>query len=82
MLYNIFLHILFSLTSNTHNNIIHNKTHIAVRSSLSSMQGRKFSLRNMIKENGIMSVYDGLGKRAFIHCNILVGLIVNALILL
>ena len=33
--------------------------------SLASMQGQKFSLKNMIKENGIMSVYDGLGKSIY-----------------
>jgi len=28
--------------------------------SLANMSGAKFSFKNMIKENGIMSVYDGL----------------------
>ena len=31
-----------------------------VRMSLASMQGKKFSMKTMIKENGLMSVYDGL----------------------
>lgn len=29
--------------------------------NLASMQGKKFSLNGMIKESGLMSVYDGLG---------------------
>jgi solute carrier family 25 oxoglutarate transporter 11 len=32
----------------------------AVRMNLSSMQGKKFSFGNMIRENGVMSLYDGL----------------------
>ena len=43
------------------------------------MQGQKFSLKNMIKENGIMSVYDGLGKNIYsLQYYILVDLIVYA----
>ena len=35
-------------------------SHHTVRMSLASMQGKKFSMKTMIKENGLMSVYDGL----------------------
>ena len=28
--------------------------------SLASMQGQTFSFKNMIRENGVMSLYDGL----------------------
>jgi len=40
--------------------IIHPANTVAVRWNLASMQGKTFSLSGMIKENGIMSVYDGL----------------------
>lgn len=40
--------------------IVHPFNTIAVRSNLSSMQGKKFHLKNMIKEQGLMSLYDGI----------------------
>ena len=40
--------------------IVHPMNTLAVRSSLASMSGQKFSLKGMIEKNGIMSVYDGL----------------------
>lgn len=40
--------------------IIHPANTVAVRMSLASMQGKKFSFSGMIRENGVMSVYDGL----------------------
>ena len=47
--------ILYTLLKSIH--ISHEYT---VRMSLANMSGAKFSFKNMIKENGIMSVYDGL----------------------
>ncbi|EED95760.1 mitochondrial carrier protein [Thalassiosira pseudonana CCMP1335] len=41
--------------------VVHPANTIAVRMNLASMQGKKFSLNGMIKESGLMSVYDGLG---------------------
>mmetsp|Transcript_19950 Transcript_19950/g.28384 ORF Transcript_19950/g.28384 Transcript_19950/m.28384 type:complete len:301 (-) Transcript_19950:177-1079(-) len=40
--------------------IVHPANTIAVRWNLASMQGKKFSLRGMIAENGVRSLYDGL----------------------
>jgi len=40
--------------------IVHPANTIAVRWNLASMQGKKFSFRSMIAENGVRSLYDGL----------------------
>uniref|UniRef100_A0A7S2HU87 Mitochondrial 2-oxoglutarate/malate carrier protein n=1 Tax=Helicotheca tamesis TaxID=374047 RepID=A0A7S2HU87_9STRA len=40
--------------------IIHPANTVAVRMNLASMQGKKFSFSGMVKESGLMSVYDGL----------------------
>jgi len=40
--------------------IVHPANTIAVRWNLASMQGKQFSLRGMIAENGVRSLYDGL----------------------
>ena len=41
--------------------IVHPANTLAVRSNLASMQGKKFSFATMIKEQGWMSLYDGIG---------------------
>lgn len=40
--------------------VVHPANTIAVRWNLASMQGRTFSMKGMVKESGLMSVYDGL----------------------
>mmetsp|Transcript_17497 Transcript_17497/g.37842 ORF Transcript_17497/g.37842 Transcript_17497/m.37842 type:complete len:311 (+) Transcript_17497:131-1063(+) len=40
--------------------VVHPANTTAVRMNLASMEGRKFSFKAMIKENGAMSLYDGL----------------------
>mmetsp|Transcript_19506 Transcript_19506/g.30099 ORF Transcript_19506/g.30099 Transcript_19506/m.30099 type:complete len:317 (-) Transcript_19506:1896-2846(-) len=40
--------------------VVHPFNTLAVRSNLASMQGKTFSLKGMIAEHGVMSVYDGL----------------------
>jgi len=40
--------------------IVHPFNTLAVRSNLASMQGKKFTIKGMVKESGWMSVYDGL----------------------
>ncbi|KAL7469814.1 hypothetical protein ACHAXS_010077 [Conticribra weissflogii] len=40
--------------------IVHPFNTIAVRMNLASMQGKHFSVANAIKDNGVMSLYDGL----------------------
>jgi solute carrier family 25 oxoglutarate transporter 11 len=40
--------------------VVHPANTIAVRMNLASVSGKKFCFRTMVKENGIMSVYDGL----------------------
>jgi solute carrier family 25 oxoglutarate transporter 11 len=40
--------------------VVHPANTIAVRMNLASMQGKQFSLKAMIKDYGILSVYDGL----------------------
>lgn len=40
--------------------VIHPANTVAVRMNLAAMRGAKFSFKQMVKENGIMSVYDGL----------------------
>jgi solute carrier family 25 oxoglutarate transporter 11 len=40
--------------------IVHPANTLAVRTNLASMQGKKFSFSAMVKESGIMSLYDGL----------------------
>jgi len=40
--------------------IVHPANTTAVRMSLASMQGQKFSFSTMIREKGVMSLYDGL----------------------
>lgn len=41
--------------------IVHPCNTLAVRWNLSSMQGKQFSFGGMVKESGMMSLYDGLG---------------------
>lgn len=41
--------------------VVHPANTIAVRWNLASMQGKKFAFGTMIKENGWLSLYDGLG---------------------
>jgi len=41
--------------------IVHPANTLAVRTNLASMQGKKFNFAAMVKEHGIMSLYDGLG---------------------
>ena len=41
--------------------LVHPANTLAVRSNLASMQGKKFSFNAMVQENGIMSLYDGIG---------------------
>lgn len=41
--------------------IVHPCNTLAVRANLASMQGKKFSFGTMVKKNGLMSLYDGLG---------------------
>mmetsp|Transcript_1848 Transcript_1848/g.2803 ORF Transcript_1848/g.2803 Transcript_1848/m.2803 type:complete len:302 (-) Transcript_1848:479-1384(-) len=40
--------------------VVHPANTLAVRWNLASMQGTTFSVKTMIKESGVMSVYDGL----------------------
>ena len=40
--------------------VVHPFNTVAVRMNLASMQGTTFSFRTMIKENGIISLYDGI----------------------
>lgn len=40
--------------------IVHPANTLAVRSNLASMHGKKFSFSGMVKEQGLMSVYDGV----------------------
>lgn len=40
--------------------IVHPFNTIAVRSNLASASGQTFSLKEMVKNQGLMSVYDGL----------------------
>eukprot|EP00538_Stauroneis_constricta_P013636 CAMPEP_0119568078 /NCGR_PEP_ID=MMETSP1352-20130426/37836_1 /TAXON_ID=265584 /ORGANISM="Stauroneis constricta, Strain CCMP1120" /LENGTH=316 /DNA_ID=CAMNT_0007617417 /DNA_START=74 /DNA_END=1024 /DNA_ORIENTATION=- len=40
--------------------VVHPANTIAVRASLASMQGKTFNFSTMVKEQGLMSVYDGL----------------------
>ena len=40
--------------------VVHPANTVAVRMSLAAMNGKTFSLAAMIKENGILSVYDGI----------------------
>jgi len=41
--------------------IVHPANTLAVRSNLASMQGKKFSFATMVKEQGLLSLYDGIG---------------------
>ena len=41
--------------------IVHPANTLAVRTNLASMQGKTFSFSAMVKENGLMSLYDGVG---------------------
>lgn len=41
--------------------IVHPANTLAVRTNLASMQGKTFSFSAMVKENGLMSLYDGIG---------------------
>jgi len=41
--------------------IVHPVNTLAVRWNLASMQGKKFSVGGMVKQSGLMSLYDGLG---------------------
>lgn len=40
--------------------VVHPANTVAVRMNLSAMQGKKFSFSGMVKQSGLMSVYDGL----------------------
>ena len=41
--------------------IVHPANTLAVRSNLASMSGQTFSFNKMVKEQGLMSLYDGIG---------------------
>ena len=40
--------------------VVHPANTVAVRMSLAAMNGKTFSFATMVKENGLMSVYDGI----------------------
>ncbi len=40
--------------------VVHPANTVAVRMSLAAMNGKKFSFAAMVKENGLLSVYDGI----------------------